>query len=662
MAKDPVCGMFVDGGSSLLHAEVRGTTYYFCSEACMREFLAPEKEFRRLRVLFFASMALTLPILVFSYVPILTPRLSDYLLFALETPIQFVIGWRFYVGTYDSIRSRMGNMDVLIALGTSAAWAYSTGITFDPGFLPASSAYFDTGAVIITLVLAGRMLEYVTRDRASAAVRQLLELRPAIAHRVENGVEADVPAELLKVGDIVVTRPGERIPVDGRVLEGASAVDESMITGESMPVEKSAGSVVIGATVNQSGLLKIRAEKVGRDMTLSQIARIVEEAQAGRAPVQRLADRISSIFVPLVVGIGSLSALYWYYIGHIGLNFAVLAFVSVVVIACPCALGIATPAALLVGTSVGAKMGILIKGGEYLETAARVDVVVFDKTGTLTLGRPSVAEIISLGGSSAGDLLQLVASAESGSEHPVARAIVDEAEKRSIRLRPLTAFHSTPGSGVVAVVDGRSVVVGNRRLAAEAGVDVSVADVRMTRLERDGKTTLLLAVDGRAEAVIAISDAVRPSAAEDVRTLKKMGIRVVMLTGDSASVAAEVALEVGIEDVKSGVSPMGKEAEVRALRDAGHRVAVVGDGINDAPALALADVGIAIGSGTDIAKETGGIVLIKDDIGNVATAIALSRSTMSKIRQNLFWALAYNAALIPIAAGVLVPFLGVSAV
>ena len=658
MAKDPVCGMLVDEASATLKAEVRGTTYYFCSESCMREFLAPEKEFRRLKLLVCASFALTVPILLFTYVSILPTRFSDYLLFVLETPIQFGIGWRFYLGTYDSLRNRMGNMDVLIALGTSAAWAYSSIITFAPGLLPSGGVYFDTGGVIITLVLVGRLLEYVTRSRASASVRELLELRPAVAHRIENGIEIDVPAEQVKVGDTVVTRPGERIPVDGRVLEGASAVDESMITGESRPVEKSVGSEVIGATINRSGLLRIRTEKVGQDSTLSQIARLVEEAQAGRAPIQRLADRIAAYFVPLVVGIAAASGLYWYYLGHIGLNFAVLAFVSVVVIACPCALGVATPAAVLVGTSVGARMGILFKGGEYLEAAAKVDVVAFDKTGTLTSGHPSVTDIVVLGSLSLEEVIQLAASAESGSEHPVGRALVEEAERRSISLRPMHAFEARPGSGIVAVVDGKKVALGNWRLAMKTKADVAKADADLRRVEQEGKTALILMVDGVTEAVVGVADVIRPSAKDDVAALKKMGIRVIMLTGDSSSVAAEIAREAGIDDYKAEISPEGKEQEVRALRDAGYRVAVVGDGINDAPALARADVGIAIGSGTDVAKETGGIILIKDDLRNVAIAIGLSRSTLSKIKQNLFWALAYNAALIPIAAGVLVPFFG----
>jgi len=650
--------MYVNEASDSLRADVRGTTYYFCSESCMREFLAPEKEFRRLKLLVTASLLLTIPILLITYLPVLPAQPGHYLLFALETPIQFIIGWRFYVGTYDSIRNRMGNMDVLIALGTSAAWAYSTAVVFAPGLLPSGGVYFDTGAVIITLVLAGRLLEYVTRRRASSAVRELLELRPEIAHLVKDGHETDVRAEQVEVGDFVLVRPGERIPVDGRVVEGASAVDESMITGESRPADKSPGSEVIGATINRSGLLRVRAEKVGQDATLSQIAQMVEEAQSGRAPIQRLADRIAAYFVPLVVGIAALSGLYWYFIGHIGLNFAVLAFVSVVVIACPCALGVATPAALLVGTSVGARMGILIKGGDYLEAAAKVDVVAFDKTGTLTSGHPSVTDVFPLGGLSPEAVIRIAASAESGSEHPVGRAVVDEARRRSISLTSPSSFENRPGSGIVAVVEGSAITLGNRRMAAESSGSLLKAEAFINMVEADGKTALVLTIGGQAEAVIAVGDAVRDSAKDEVLTLEKMHIRVMMLTGDSAPVAAAVARQVGISDYRADVSPGGKGEVVGALRDEGHRVAVVGDGINDAPALARADVGIAIGSGTDIAKETGGIVLIQADLHKVSVCIDLSRVTLSKIKQNLFWALAYNAALVPIAAGVLVPIFG----
>ena len=423
MAKDPVCGMFVDEHTAELKAEVRGTTYYFCSESCMREFVAPERELRRLKLEIVASVILTAPILLLTYIPLLSARSSDYLLFALDTPLQLVIGWRFYQGTFDSIKNRMGNMDVLIAMGTSAAWAYSAAVTLAPGLFPSSAVYFDTSAVIITLILAGRLLEHVTRSRASAAVRKLVDLQPALTRRIENGTEVEVPVEQVRVGDVLVVRPGQRVPVDAVVIEGRSAVDESMITGESLPAEKSVGDAVIGASINRSGLLKIRADKVGQDTTLSQIVRLVEEAQVGRAPIQRLADRVASFFVPAVVGAAFVASLSWYYFGHIGGAFSVLVFVSVVVISCPCALGVATPAAILVGTSKGAQSGILIKGGEYLELAGKVDVVVFDKTGTLTRGKPSVTDVLPNAPFGSEELLRLAASTERGSEHPVGGAV-----------------------------------------------------------------------------------------------------------------------------------------------------------------------------------------------------------------------------------------------
>ncbi|HVC26976.1 MAG TPA: heavy metal translocating P-type ATPase [Nitrososphaerales archaeon] len=659
IAKDPVCGMFVDESTAELKAQVRGVTYYFCSESCKREFLAPEKELKKLKWEVLASALLSLPILLVTYVSILPAQASHYALFALDTPIQFVVGWRFYKGTYDSIKNMMGNMDVLIALGTSAAWAYSVAVTFAPGIFPFSGVYFDTSAIIITLILGGRFLEHVTKSRASAAVRRLADLQPTIAHRIErNGAEVDVPIEQVQVGDILVVRPGEKIPVDAVIVEGRSAIDESMITGESIPAEKSPGDEAIGATINKSGLLKLIADKVGQDTALSQIVRLVEEAQVGRAPIQRLADRIASYFVPVVVAAATVAGLSWYLFGHIGLAFSVLAFVSVVVISCPCALGVATPAALLVGTSKGAQSGVLIKGGEYLERAAKVDTVVFDKTGTLTVGSPSVTDVVPVNGVSPEELLRLAASVEKGSEHPLGEAIVNEANSRSIALSDPQDFQAIAGQGVKARLDGRSVLLGNRRLITGSGVDLSPADQGLRRLEEEGKTVMTLALDGKVVGMVAVADTVKPSAKATVDALKRMGVHVVMLTGDNSRTAAAIAKEIGIERFVAEVLPQQKEETIESLQREGRVVAMVGDGINDAPALARADVGIAIGSGTDIAKEAGGIVLIKDDLLNVATAIRLSRKTLSKIKQNLFWAFAYNVVLIPVAAGALVPVFG----
>jgi P-type Cu+ transporter len=660
MAKDPVCGMYVDEASAELKAEVRGVTYYFCSVSCMREFLGPEKALRRLKFEVLVSALLSVPILLFSYVPLLPPRPSDYLLFLLDTPVQLIIGWRFYRGTYDGIRNKMGNMDVLIALGTSAAWAYSSVVTFVPAALPSSGVYFDTSAVIITLILGGRYLEHVTKVRASAAVRKLADLQPTIAHVLDkDGTEADIPIEQVKVGDVLVVRPGEKIPVDGVILEGESAIDESMITGESIPAEKSTGEEVIAATINKSGLLRLRADKVGQDTTLSQIVRLVEEAQVGRAPIQRLADRVASYFVPVVIAAAALAGLSWYYIGHIGLGFSVLVFVSIVVISCPCALGVATPAALLVGTSKGAQNGVLIKGGEYLEIAGKVDTVVFDKTGTLTVGRPSVTDVVAVGEIGPDEVLRLAASTEKGSEHPIGGAIVKEAARRSIILLETTGFKAIAGKGVSAEVGGRAVIIGNRRLIAENGGDLTNIIARLTELETAGKTAMVLLVNGKVEGIVAVADAVKPSAKPAVEAMRKMGVQVVMLTGDNKLTAAAIAHETGIERYAPELLPEEKQDIISSMQRNGDVVAMIGDGINDAPALAKADVGIAIGSGTDIAKETGGIVLISDDLRNVATAIQLSRRTLAKIKQNLFWAFAYNIVLIPVAAGALVPVLGV---
>ena len=659
MAKDPVCGMFVDEKTADLKAEVRGVTYYFCSESCMTEFLAPEKEIRRLKISVAASAVLSVPILFFTYLSPLQGPVRDYLLLVLAAPIQFGVGWRFYVGTFDSIKNRMGNMDVLIALGTSAAFAYSALVTFFPGLFPFSGVYFDTSAVIVTLILAGRYLEHVTKGRASAAVRKLVDLQPTKARRLKDGAESEVPIEEVQVGDVLIVRPGEKVPVDSVVLEGSSGVDESMITGESVPVEKNAGDGLIGATINGGGLLKARATKVGQDTALSQIVKLVEEAQVGKAPIQRLADRIASYFVPVVVLAATVTGLAWYFLGHIGADFATLAFVSVVVIACPCALGVATPAALLVGTSKGAQNGVLIKGGEHLERAGKVDTVVFDKTGTLTVGRPSVTAIASAEGETEEGTLRLAASVEKGSEHPLGGAIVRAASERSLSVPDPKDFHATAGEGVSALVEGRTVALGNRRMMARLGVDIAPVEPRLSALEYGGQTAVVLAAGGKAVGVIGVADTLKPSAQSTVSAIRGMGADVAMLTGDNRKTAAAIAKSIGIDRVFAEVAPQQKEEVIARLQKEGRVVAMVGDGINDAPALARADVGVAIGSGSDIAKETGGIVLVRDDLHGVVTAIGLSRKTLAKIKQNLFWAFAYNAALIPIAAGALVPVLGV---
>jgi Cu+-exporting ATPase len=650
--------MYVDEKTAEFKATVRGTTYYFCSQTCMKEFLAPEAEIRRLKISVAVGAVLTVPIILLTYVGFLPTAINNYVLLILDTPIQFFFGWRFYRGTYDAIRNRMGNMDSLIALGTSAAWIYSTVVTLFPSPVGFNGVFFDTAAAIVTLVLTGRFLEHVSKGRASEAVRKLMDLQPKLAHVVRDGNEIEVPVEQIRVSDVFVVRPGESVPADGTVVDGHSSLDQSMITGESIPVEKSAGDEVIGATINKTGLIRVRATKVGQDATLSQIVKLVEEAQVGRAPIQKLADRVAAYFVPFVTLVALASALSWYYIGNIGLQFSLLAFVSVTVIACPCALGIATPAALLVGTSKGAQNGILIKGGDYLEIAHKVTAVVFDKTGTLTVGNPSVTDVVPLGGRDADVVLTLAASVEKGSEHPLAEAIEKEASRRSLSTVSPREFEAVPGEGVKARVEGKKIVLGNRKLMTEMAVDLSESEKRTSELEEDGKTVMFLVVDGQLVGVIGAADTLKEHAEEAMEELKKMNVEVIMLTGDNERTARSIARKLGIERIVADVLPQQKEAMIEGLQNEGKIVAMVGDGINDAPALAKADVGIAIGSGTDVAKETGGIVLVKEDLRDVVTAIKLSKSTVRKIKQNLFWAFAYNAALIPISAGVLVPFFG----
>jgi Cu+-exporting ATPase len=658
LAKDPVCGMYVDEKTAEFKATVRGITYYFCSHTCMKEFLAPEEEIRKLKTSVAVGAILTVPIIILTYVQLLPTAINNYLLFALDTPIQFYFGLRFYHGTYDAIRNRMGNMDSLIALGTSAAWAYSAVVTFFPSLVSFNGVFFDTAAAIITLILTGRYLEHVSKGRASEAVRKLMDMQPKLAHVIRDGKEIEIAVEQIEVGDVFVVRPGERVPVDGAVAEGHSSIDQSMITGESIPLEKNVGNEVIGGTINKTGLLKVEATKVGQDTTLSQIVKLVEEAQIGRAPIQKLADRVAAYFVPFVTVVAFASALSWYFIGNIGLQFSLLAFVSVTVIACPCALGLATPAALLVGTSKGAQNGILIKGGDYLEITRKVTAVVFDKTGTLTVGKPSVTDVLSIGKTDADIIVMLAASVERGSEHPLAEAVEKEASARSLTVVEPSEFEAIPGKGVKARIQDKKVVLGNRKFMAEMGLDLSQIEEKISELEEDGKTLMFLVVDGRLAGVIAAADTLKEHAKETIEELKKMSIDVIMLTGDNERTAKSIAGKLGIERVLAEVLPQQKEAVIEKLQNEGKIVAMVGDGVNDAPALAKADVGIAIGSGTDVAKETGGIVLVKEDLRDVVTAIKLSKRTVRKIRQNLFWAFIYNGALIPIAAGALVPFFG----
>ena len=661
MATDPVCGMYVDEGTHLT-ALVRGRRYYFCSHTCMEAFTAPEKEIRRLKQLTALSLGIGIPLFVVGFgqgagwwlVGLEGP--TNLVFFLLATPVQFVAGARFYHGTWDAIKNRSANMDVLIALGTTAAWGYSAVVTFLPLFgvpLTDQGTYYDTAAVIIGLILLGKYFEELARGRAGDAIRKLMDLAPRTARVLRDGREEEVPVERVQVDDLVVVRPGERIPVDGTIVEGSSAIDESMITGESISVDKGPGDTAIGATINKAGLLKIRATRVGADTTLNQIIKLVGDAQVARAPIQRLADRVASVFVPAVIAIAVLTFLAWTLAFRETVAQSLSFFIAVLIIACPCALGIATPAAIMVGTGKGAENGLLIKGGEYLEKAHTLTTVVFDKTGTLTKGTPSVTDVIPFGRYTAEEVLRIAASAEKGSEHPLGAAVVRRAAERDLPLDQLEAFEAIPGQGVRAKVFGHPILLGNRTLLAGAGLPTAEAEPTLARLEADGKTAMLLAVDGQLAGVVGVADTLKDHALEAVRALKRMGAKVLMLTGDNRRTAEAIGREAGVDRVLAEVLPAQKVERIRELQAQGQVVAMVGDGINDAPALAQADVGIALGSGTDVAMEAGGIVLIKDDLRDVVASIQLSRRTVAKIRENLFWAFFYNTALIPLAAGVL---------
>ncbi len=662
MATDPVCGMYVDEATSTLTAVVRGRTYYFCSETCLETFTAPEKEMGRLRRYTAMSLGIGIPLFVVAFGMsagwwlVGQDQTMNLLFFVFATPVQLLAGWRFYRGTWDAVRNRSANMDVLIAIGTSAAYGYSAVVTFFPLLgvrLADLATYYDTAAVIIGLILLGKYFEELAKGKAGDAIRRLMDLAPRTARVVRDGREQEVPVELVQVDDLCIVRPGERVPVDGTIVEGFSALDESMVTGESIPVEKKVGDTVIGATINKTGLLRVKATRVGADTTLNQIIKLVEDAQVSRAPIQRLADKVAAFFVPSVIAIAVLTFFLWYIPLGQSVAHALIFFIAVLIIACPCALGIATPAAIMVGTGKGAENGLLIKGGEYLEKAHKLTTVVFDKTGTLTKGKPSVTDVVPLGSWTADDVLRLAASAEKGSEHPLGEAMVRTASEKGIALTDPKDFEAIPGRGIRARVGDRAVLLGNRGLMAEAGIDPAAAEASQQKLEHDGKTAMLLAADGKLVGVVAVADTLKDHSREAVAVLRSMGVEVVMLTGDNRRTADAIAKQAGVDRVIAEVLPGQKVDKIKELQRQSKVVAMVGDGVNDAPALAQSDVGIALGSGTDVAMEAGGIVLIKDDLRDVVASIQLSRRTVRKIRQNLFWAFFYNTALIPLAAGVL---------
>lgn len=634
---------------------------------------AREAELTRMRLRFVIASVLTVPLAVLGMGGHLFPSLAGVLDFPgrplvelfLASPVLFWAGWEFFTGAWSAARHRAADMNTLVAIGTLSAYLYSVVATFAPDAFIASSGatvrhgtpavYYEVAAVIITLILLGRLLETRARSRTGGAIRALMGLSAKVARVERNGFETDVPVGEVIAGDIIRVRPGEKVPVDGTVLDGASAVDESMLTGEPLPVTKRAGDPVIGATMNTTGTFRMTATKVGADTVLRQIVRLVEEAQGSKAPIQKLADTVAGYFVPTVLCLAVLTFIVWFDLSppETRLTFALLTFVSVLIIACPCALGLATPTAVLVGTGRGAQAGILIKGGAPLEAAHRLTTVVLDKTGTVTEGRPAVTEVIARGVSE-DELLRLSASAELGSEHPLARAVISAAESRGLTVTQPERFEAIPGHGLSATVEGRSVLVGNARLLDARGVSFDPRSLPSPA----GRTMLYAAFDGRFAGTLAVSDPIKPSSKAAVERLHAMGLELVLLTGDNRSTAEAVARELGIDRVIADVLPEGKVEEVRKLRSGGKIVAMVGDGINDAPALAAADVGIAMGTGTDVAMEAAEITLVKGDLAGVAGAIALSRATMRTIRQNLFFAFAYNVLGIPVAAGVLYPFTG----
>jgi Cu+-exporting ATPase len=646
-----------------LQRAVRDAGYELGAEAATLEDVttASQREIKALRNRLIIALVLAAVIMVLSMVPHFPFR--SYLLWILATPVQFWIGWRFYKGAWGALRHRTADMNTLIAVGTSAAYFYSMVAVLFPGLFAAAGVehglYFDTSSVIIALILLGRFLEARAKGQTSEAIKKLIGLKPKTATVIRDGQEMEVSVDDVQVGDLVLVRPGERISVDGTVKDGYSSVDESMITGESIPLDKKVGDMVIGGTINKMGSFRFEATRVGKDTTLAQIIRLVEEAQGSKAPIQRLADVISSYFVPIVIGISILTFIIWYFLGpQPTLTYALLNFVAVLIIACPCALGLATPTAIIVGTGKGAENGVLIRSGEALERAHKINTVLLDKTGTLTRGEPQVTDIVPAPKFTKDEVLKLAASVEHDSEHPLAQAIVKAASEKGLKLSKASGFKAMAGHGVEARVGEKNLLLGNLALMKERKIVLDGLAQEAERLWGEGKTVLFFGVDSKAAGIIALADTLKPGAMDAVAALHKLGVEVVMITGDNARTAETIAHEAGIDRVLAEVLPENKAAEVKRLQDEDKVVAMVGDGINDAPALAQADVGIAIGTGTDVAMETGDITLISGDLGGIVTAISLSKRTMSTIKQNLFWAFAYNVILIPVAAGVLYLFFG----
>ncbi|VVB87580.1 putative copper-exporting P-type ATPase A [uncultured archaeon] len=642
-----------------------------------REQRAREEEIKRQKVNFIIALVLAVPISLgdmgrnmgWTFVPDILK--NDIVLFVLATIVMLFPGRQFFVGTYKGLLHGMTDMNLLIATGTGAAYTISVAATFLDLGEAYKHTYYDTAALLIMFIVLGRYLEAITKGKTSEAIRKLMGLAAKTARIFVNGEEKEIPVEAVKVNDIVVVRPGEKIPVDGKVIEGLTAVDESMLTGESIPVEKTAGSEVIGATMNKTGMIKFQAKKVGSDTALSQIIKLVEDAQTQKAPIQKIADVVAGHFILAVHVLALAAFFFWFFIGFeyfkvpatmgMGLTspflFSLLISITVLIISCPCAVGLATPIAIMVGTGKGAENGILIKGGEALEKAQKLDTVVFDKTGTLTKGEPALTDVIALKGSES-EVLKFAAIAEKGSEHPLGEAVLKGAKDRGIDVPDAEGFRAIPGRGVEVKYEGKMVVIGTRKLMAENGMDITPLSGRLEELEHGGKTAMLVSVNNEIAGIIAVADTLKESSKEAVEELHKMGFTVGMITGDNKRTADAIAKQVGIDRVLSEVLPEDKASEIKKLQSEGKKVAMVGDGINDAPALMQSDVGIAIGSGTDVAIESAQIVLIKNDVRDVAKSIRLSRMTLNKIKQNLFWAFFYNSIGIPIAMGILYPFMG----
>lgn len=699
MVKDPVCGMTVDKNKAL-SAVIDGKTYYFCSESCLRIFQNPEGELKALRrrvsialsgALFFAifraSIALV-PAFLTLYLSFTTQWY--FILFLIATPITLIGGWSFFKGAVKSIQKRAINMDVLITVGVLTAYIYSTIVTFLPFvesllrtypwqyvfdwdylLIPKSmrTAFFDTAAIIVAFILLGKFLEEAIKKRSSSAIRKLLDLKPKMANIIRNDEEIVVPAEKIQIDDVIIVKPGEAIPTDGIIIDGRSSIDEKLITGESIPVEKNPGDEVIGATINKTGTFKFKATRIGQDTTLMKIVKMVEEAQASTAPIQKIADKIASFFVPAVIGAAAFAFVFWLFFYPYAIFpelrnqvLSIYTFISVMIVACPCTLGIATPAALMVGVGKAAEYGILIRGGEFLQEAQSLTTIVFDKTGTLTKGEPMVTDIISLNSMSEDEILKFAASAEKNSEHPLSEAILKAATEKDIEILNPMDFEAIPGHGIRAIIDSDEILVGNRKILKKFEINYEKFEPDIKKLESEGKTIIILAINKKVEGIIAISDIIKEDAKDTISQLKKIGLENIMLTGDNRLTAEIVGKKIGIDKVIADVLPNEKANVIKTLQNEKKVVAMVGDGINDAPSLAQANIGIAIGTGADVAKETGGIILMRSDIKDVLNSIKISKATMKVIKQNFFWAFIYNTILIPLAVvGIIHPILAAAA-